>query len=206
MSKCFHERTTSLALKQGAIVPDRTEPQNENEKPTVTFSRHQDWEPTRYRIGRLPNGQLVMMNKMLLHSFCGGLVRIGVNPNVAPMDWHTMRDEIGLSKHARKAIYNFAISVKARTSHWFGSYVPVPKAAWVCIQRFQNDQWVDLENYEIPTAFDDVNLDVPAGIFDIVFDKLPKVGVSSEYEDEASINPSMETAPIDVEANRSSSV
>src|ERR1039458_9484762 len=80
-------------LKQGSILPDRNEPQNEKELPTVTFSAHPFWEPTRYRVGRFPNGQVVMLNKSLLEQFCGGLVRIAVEPVVAPMDWHAMRSE-----------------------------------------------------------------------------------------------------------------
>jgi hypothetical protein len=155
-------------LKHAAIIPDRSEPNNETEIPTVTFSAHPHWEPTRYRIGRLPTGQVIMMNKALLKQFCGGLVRIGVLPEVAQMSWHDMKDEVGMSKAAMKGIYDFAISVGARTRHWWGTFESVPENKWITVQKLEGEEWVELN--EIPNL-DDVNLDEPVGLVDIDFNQ-----------------------------------
>src|ERR1041385_8974796 len=102
-------------LKQGAILPDRSEPENEKEIPTVTFSSNPIWEKTRFRVGRMPDGQLVMLSQKLLQKFDGGLVRIVVSADLAPLTWHDMRDQCGMSGGAIQGIYDFAISVGART-------------------------------------------------------------------------------------------
>jgi hypothetical protein len=167
----FHYTTFDVfkrILKQTAILPDRSEPQNESERPTVTFSTHPHWEPTRYRIGRLPNGQVIMMNKALLKQFCGGLVRIVVPKSIAYLDWHAMKDEVGMSKAAMKGIYDFAISVGARTRHWWGTFESVPEDKWISVQKLEGEEWVELN--EIPNL-DDVNLDEPVGLVELNFNQ-----------------------------------
>lgn len=138
-------------LHQGAIEPDRTEPNNEKEIPTVTFSSHPEWERTRFRVGKLKDGQLVMMNKTLLRQYDGGLIRIVVPGSIAPLDWHAMKDTCGISKEAMKGIYDFAISVGARTSHWFATTERVPEDQWINVEKMTMDgQWVELPEDEIP--------------------------------------------------------
>lgn len=190
-------------LKQQAILPDRSEPQNEKEIPTVTFSKNQEWEATRYRVGRFPNGQIIMMNRPLLERFCGGLVRIGVKPELAPMDWHDMKDRVGLSKGAINGIYDFAIRVGARTSHWYGTFDQIPEAQWIVVQLFKEGQWQDIQDDEIPNV-DDIDLSQPVGIFEIRFDNTPEVDVPSLHEvfDDSSV----ETTPMDGKTHRESTV
>jgi hypothetical protein len=101
-------------LFQGAIEPDRTEPENEKEIPTVTFSSHPEWERTRFRVGRLPDGRLIMMNQSLLKQFDGGLIRIVVPGSIAPIDWKEMKANYGMSREAIKGIYDFSVSAHAR--------------------------------------------------------------------------------------------
>jgi hypothetical protein len=137
-------------LDQGAIEPDKTEPHNPKEIPTVTFSSDQDWERTRYRVGRLPEGQLVLMGKDSLVKNCGGLYRIGVTQETAPMDWHTMKDKTGLSGHAIQAIYDFAIQVGARTRNWYSTFQRVPEDQWVTVEKLQDGQWLELTEEDIP--------------------------------------------------------
>lgn len=140
-------------LHQGAIEPDRTEPNNETETPTVTFSSNPEWERTRFRVGRTPDGQLIMMNQALLKQFDGGLIRIIVPGIVAPLDWHTMKDTCGMSREAIKGIYDFAISVGARTSQWFATTERVTESVWTNVEKMNDEgQWVELPENEIPEA------------------------------------------------------
>jgi hypothetical protein len=157
MDKVLYHYTTSNVfkkiLKQGAILPDRSEPDNEKETPTVTFSSHPVWEKTRFRVGKMPDGQLVMLSQNLLKKFDGGLIRITVPAEIAPMDWHTMKEECGMSYAATKGIYDFAISVGARTSHWFATKEAVPEDVWLNVEKMdENDNWVELPDDEIPNV------------------------------------------------------
>ena len=150
----FHYTTGNVfrrILKQKAILPDRTEPDNEKETPTVTFSSNPVWEKTRFRVGRMPDGQLVMLSQNLLKKFDGGLVRIVVPAEIAPLTWHEMRDQCGMSSVAIKGIYDFALSVGARTSHWFGTTQAVPEDIWINVEKMdENDIWIDMPEDEIP--------------------------------------------------------
>ena len=142
-------------LFQGAIEPDRTEPENEREIPTVTFSAHPEWERTRFRVGRLPDGRLIMMNQALLKQFDGGLIRIVVPGSIAPIDWKEMKDNYGMSREAIKGIYDFAIQVGARTSHWFATTERVTEDQWINVEKMDAEgKWVELPADEIPEPED----------------------------------------------------
>jgi hypothetical protein len=172
MDQVLYHYTTGTVfkkiLKQGAILPDKNEPDNEKETATVTFSSNPIWENTRFRVGRLPDGQLVMLGKNLLNKFDGGLLRIVVPASMAPMDWHTMRDSCGMSRDAIKGIYDFAVSVGARTSHWFGTTEIVPEDTWITVEKLdENDTWVELPEDEIPNVEEEDSspvVDVPEGV------------------------------------------
>lgn len=172
MDQVLYHYTTGTVfkkiLKQGAILPDKNEPDNEKETATVTFSSNPIWENTRFRVGRLPDGQLVMLGKNLLNKFDGGLLRIVVPASMAPMDWHTMRDSCGMSRDAIKGIYDFAVSVGARTSHWFGTTETVPEDAWITVEKLdENDTWIELPEDEIPNVEEEDSspvVDVPEGV------------------------------------------
>ena len=155
-------------LSQGAILPDRSEPDNEKETPTVTFSTHPVWEKTRFRVGRMPDGQLVMLSQALLKKFDGGLVRIVVPADTAKLTWHEMKESCGLSSAAIKGIYDFAISVGARTSHWYATTEPVPEDVWITVEKMDdNDNWIEFPEDEIPEIdaehSDSPVVDIPAG-------------------------------------------
>lgn len=138
-------------LFQEAIEPDRTEPNNEKEIPTVTFSADPEWEKTRYRIGRMPDGQLVMLSKDLLKQFDGGLYRIVVPKSVAPLDWFAMKEQLNLSKQAKQGIYDFAISVGARIKNWYATTKAVPESEWITVEKLNDEnQWIELSVDEIP--------------------------------------------------------
>ena len=185
MDKVLYHYTTGSVfkkiLKQGAILPDRNEPDNEKEIPTVTFSSHPVWEKTRFRVGRTPDGQLVMLSQNLLKKFDGGLVRITVPAEIAPLTWHETKEQCGMSPAAIKGIYDFAISVGARTSHWFATTQAVPEDVWINVEKMdENDNWIDLPDEEIPDdaeVNDSPVVDIPAEIF--IPDPLTKTDIQS---------------------------
>lgn len=150
----YHYTTGNILkriLYQGAIEPDRTEPNNESEIPTVTFSSHPQWEPTRFRVGKLKDGQLIVMGPALLMEHDGGLIRIVVPKSLIPLTWHDMKDSCGISKEATKGIYDFAIKVGARTSHWFATTERVTEDVWINVEKMTPEGvWIELPEDEIP--------------------------------------------------------
>jgi hypothetical protein len=146
-----------LILKQKAIIPNKTEPDNPTEIPTVTFSTNPVWERTRYRVGKMPDGQLVLMNQKLLKEFDNGLIRIVVPKSVAPLDWKATKDQCGMSREAIQGIYNFAIEVGARTNEWFVTTEPVPEDVWITVEKMNDqDEWVELPDDEIPEPVEEL--------------------------------------------------
>lgn len=180
----YHYTTGNIfrrILHQGAIEPDKTEPQNEKEIATVTFSTHPEWERTRFRVGRLPDGQLILMNQKLLKEFDGGLFRIVVPASVAPLDWKAMKDKSKMSYDAIQGIYNFAISVGARTAHWYSTFERVPEEQWITVEKMNEEGvWVELLDDEIPEPSADdspvVNIGSPIDVGNVQVEDSEKIG------------------------------
>jgi hypothetical protein len=169
MNILYHYTTGNVfkkILKQGAILPDKNEPDNEKEVATVTFSSNPVWEETRFRVGRLPDGQLIMLSKKLLQKFDGGLIRIIVPADVAPLNWHAMKETCNISSAAAKGIYDFALNVGARTSQWFGTTETVPEDVWINVEKLnENNNWVEMSEDEIPDP-DTIEID-PSPVIDV---------------------------------------
>lgn len=155
----YHYTTGSLfrrMLHKGAIEPDRSEANNLKEVPSITFSSHPTWEATRFRVGKLPDGQLVMMSKKLLQKFDGGVYRIVVPASIAILDWKGMKNSLGMSQACIKGIYDFAIMVGARTRHWYATTERVSEDCWITVEKLNDaDEWVELTAEEIPEPLDD---------------------------------------------------
>lgn len=149
----YHYTTGNLLkkiLQQKAILPDKSNPENNKEIPTVVFSSNPVWENTRFRVGKLPDGQIIMMSKPLLQKFDGGCFRIIVPKSVTSLDWHGMKDYCFMDSSTIKAIYNFAISVKARTSEWFATPNVISEDVWIDVQKLdENENWIELPLEEI---------------------------------------------------------
>ncbi len=150
MDLIYHYTTVKLfqkILEQSTILPDKTEPNNPHEIPTTNFSSHPVWEPTRFQLGKTKAGQMILMDKQLLCKYFEGLIRIGVKPEVAPMDWFAIKEKSAMSREAIKSIYDYAIQVGAKTSQWFATFESVPEDQWETIEKFdlESNQWKFLE-------------------------------------------------------------
>jgi len=166
-------------LKNRTLVPDRSEEENVNEVPTVTFSADPIWENTRYRVGKLPDGQLVMMGKELLNRFCGGLIRITIPASLAPLDWKAMKDQLKMSQPTIQGIYNFALEVGARTRNWYSTTLPVPEIEWIAVEKWTPEGWIDLPEEDIVSmeSEDELNQKIPVAV-----DGVEQVGDEKEVQ------------------------
>jgi hypothetical protein len=151
MSSVFHYITGDLLkeiLDANTLTPTRTEPQNENEIPSITFSKDPDWEKTRCRVAQLPDGNYVLLTRDLLEKHCHGLFRIVVPAEIAPLDWKGIKEELGMSKSAIQAVYDLHVQMGARTSDWSATTKPVPVEQWTSVEHFRDGKWQSMPTEE----------------------------------------------------------
>jgi len=135
-------------IKSGKILP-ATAGVRGKEKPVVWFSSREDWEPTANKL--LVNettGAFHSCTKEETHELGGGLVRIGVAPEIAGHDWKAFKQESGISRKVAHGLYNAAVSQGSRPGDWYVSFSPVPRSQWLAIELWDGSQWVPVKQDE----------------------------------------------------------
>jgi hypothetical protein len=145
-------------LETGAILPATTYVP-EGERPIVWFSLNLVWEPTANKGWRNVDGTISALDQSQTAERCGGLVRIGVAPETAPYDWHTLKQLSGMSSKTAQGLYRVAIQERARPGDWRGTFDPVPRSKWIAIEIFHDGGWV-------PVPFEAVHDDLNPGVAD----------------------------------------
>ena len=129
-------------LRDGELRP-ATSGKPSRVKSAVWFSSHSAWEASANRWWHDDLGERnVRLNKDQPHVLGGGLVRIGVTPDVAPHDWKAYRRLSGISADRAKAIYDEAVSAGARPGEWFATFDAVPRTKWLAVEILENENWV----------------------------------------------------------------
>lgn len=136
-------------LEAGSILPATAYVPKE-ERPIVWFSLNQSWEPGANKMLRQGDGTILVLNKEQTEELGGGLVRIGVAPETAPHDWHTLKELSGMSSTMAQALYRAAIESGARPGQWRGTFESVPRSKWIAMEIFKNGEWVPLEVTRAP--------------------------------------------------------
>ena len=100
----------------------------------VWFTRADTWEQTAckgYCLGA-GNGDVwdIFLDEELTHLFCRGLVRIGVQPAVAPYTWHDYKRLSGMPNRELKGLYDSTLRMGSRVGSWRLSFDPVPQSKW----------------------------------------------------------------------------
>ena len=111
-------------------------------KPVVWFTAHTDWEPMANRLWQDPNGKWVRLGKDPTIVLFGGLARIAVAKDVAPLDWKAYKDQSGAPPKLVKAIYDEAVSLGSRPGQWFATFQTVPREQWLAVEVWENEAWV----------------------------------------------------------------
>lgn len=128
-------------LHSGEIVPP-TVGSPRRAKPVVWFSSNPVWEPSANRLWRDDiDGRTVRLSKDQTYVLGGGLARIGVASDAAPHDWKAYRHLSGISADDAKTIYDEAVSAGARPGEWFATFDSVPRAKWLAVEIWDNEQW-----------------------------------------------------------------
>jgi hypothetical protein len=111
------------------------------EKPAVWFSFEPEWEETANKPVADPQGQLTRGTKETTHALAGGLVRIAVKPEAAPIDWTQYKKLSGISADNARSVFNAALSCGMSVKNWRSSFEPVPESEWISIEYWDGREW-----------------------------------------------------------------
>jgi hypothetical protein len=111
-------------------------------KSVVWFTTRTDWEPMANRVWRNPEGVVHRLGKDQTIVLGGGLARIAVAADVAPVDWKTYKAESDLPPKIAQHIYNEAVSLGSRPGDWYATWSSVPKEKWLRVEIWEDEAWV----------------------------------------------------------------
>ena len=107
------------------------------ERPVVWFSPHPLWEPTVTSLwADLPIEEIAVR--------AGGLVRIEVRAEAAPVSWRSWRKHSGVSWKTATRLGDTARKQGANPNGWRVSYQPVTSEMWLAVETWNNGVWQPL--------------------------------------------------------------
>ena len=115
------------------------------ERPAVWFTTGADWEPTATKGMSLDGGgtRPATMTEMILYA--GGLVRIGVDDDLAPYDWRAWKKKSRVGRRTAAALEMAAREVGSCVRDWWVSFEPVPMSDWSALERGDcQGNWVSM--------------------------------------------------------------
>jgi hypothetical protein len=117
------------------------------EKAVVWFSFNPVWEPTVNAMRFSPDGRWAWLSMEETSDKCGGLVRIEVAPETAPVTWAVYKQRSGITSKMAKGLLHGARETGAKPSEWRCSWEPVPRSLWLAVEVWHEGQWSgDLQN------------------------------------------------------------
>lgn len=127
--------------QRGQLTPERLG-DSAKETPSVWFSSNPRWEPAANLPWNDPAGGSRRLTQDQTFVLGGGLARIGVAEETAPMDWQQFKQQSGIPAKAAKELYQAAIQANSRPGQWHGTFDPVPQSKWLTIEVLEGDAWV----------------------------------------------------------------
>jgi hypothetical protein len=115
---------------------------NRNERKVVWFSSNQNYEMTACK-GTLENGVRRTLTFMEMTTL--GLVRIGVEPSTAPVNWKQFQRESGIYRPYARGLEKSGRKVGANPNEWFVSFDEVTADKFVRIESYVVGRWVEAE-------------------------------------------------------------
>ena len=107
------------SIMEDGVIKPATARVPQGEKPVVWFSTNQEWEPTANKSWQNSDGQIMIGDKDKTAELGLGLVRIGVEPDTAPYDWHTIKKASGMSGKMANGLYRVGIDCGSRPGDWW---------------------------------------------------------------------------------------
>lgn len=111
-------------------------------RPAVWFTTGGDWDPTADKSILANNGaRIVLLTTTGTEAVHGGLFRIGVDADVAPIGWTEFRRTSGETASRLNRLAKSALRQGVAVNSWRVSWEPVPRAAWRTIERRDAGKW-----------------------------------------------------------------
>ncbi len=134
-----------LILADKAIKPSAAYTGTKN-WPAIWFSRNQVWESSATKGLDQPDGTWKPLTLEELREVGGGLYRIGVAKETAPLTWDDFVRISGIAAQIAADLKRSAKERGATHKDWFASLVPVHSLQWLAVEVWENNQWVSVEN------------------------------------------------------------
>lgn len=113
-----------------------------SEKPAAWFTTNPVWENTCNKMLRMSSGRIFhCRSKEETALYCGGIVRIRINPQAAPYTFQDFKRLSRISNNRAKALAAVAIEKGSKPSEWRVSFNPVPQSEWLGIDVWDGEKW-----------------------------------------------------------------
>jgi hypothetical protein len=116
------------------------------ERPIVWASANQHWESSWSTvvdgIGRTRRVGMAEYAEV-----CGGLVRIGIDPADAPLDWDALKRTSGMCPKLARALERPGVCAH---DWYYGTFDPIPQSRWLGVQAYSitAGAWIPIEYVE----------------------------------------------------------
>ena len=140
-------RPARRIIRDGLIKP-ATAGIDPGEKPLVWFSSNSVWEQTANKgIRSLSGGRRSLSFTEMV--YMGGLCRIGVAAETAPLSWKQLRSTGAIRPATARALERVADRNGASRLEWYASPVPVASDKWLSIELYEAGRWVPFQPQQL---------------------------------------------------------
>ena len=133
------------AIRKDGLIRPSTMYLTPGERPIVWFSSDPLWEHTVVKGVRAFDGSVIQLGMSGLLARGVGLIRIGVDPDTAPMTWPELKRHSRMPAKIARGLVRVANGWGASASKWRGTFDAVPTEKWQAIEHFENRRWTALE-------------------------------------------------------------
>ncbi len=131
------QKDLSYLLATGMIMPT-TKSVCESEKPTVWLSVNPVWDESANRTCRGNDGHLSLGDKKSTY-LQYGLLRIEVEPDLAPYHWREYVSLSGIDKREVKVLQRTARAHGAKSREWRMTFAAIAAEQWLSIETWDWD-------------------------------------------------------------------
>jgi len=120
---------------------------SKNELPAVWCTFNSEWEETANKMFQSNYDNVLRAgNREQTEEIGGGLYRIEVSQDAAPLDWKQFKKRSGIKKNMSVALEKIARNVGSSVSDWRASFEPIYSDKWISIEFLEDGEWISVWN------------------------------------------------------------
>ena len=123
-----------------------------SERPAVWVSCNPIWDPTANKA--LSNSRTSSKKaRRFTQRSHGGLARIGVKPEAAPIDWVSFKQNSNIDPKIARGLVRSSKAMGSHPKEWRASFEPIPASAWLSIETDTGNGWepYDDDSWQVGT-------------------------------------------------------